>query len=277
MSSNHAPTSSNTPHNRSQDRPSSDAAAQRVLVAIPVFNEQRTVRGVVERVLHYCKNVVLIDDGSTDQTPEILRSLPVTTLRHPHNQGYGASLIDAFGFAQARGYDWVITMDCDEQHEPGSIPAFIDLMDGPWDIISGSRYLASLDENTSPPADRRAINRAMTEELNARLGARLGLTLTDSFCGFKAHRVAPLRKMSLSQVGYAFPMQLWVQAAALGLSVVELPVKLIYKDLTRSFGAALDDPGTRLQHYRQVLHCELQRWTHLLPEPAVADVLPCGE
>ncbi|CAN5783225.1 glycosyltransferase family 2 protein [soil metagenome] len=246
----------------------------RILIAIPVYNERRYIPGVIARVLQYARDVLVIDDGSTDETPLLLAQHPVHVLRHPRNMGYGRSLRDAFTFAEAHGYDWVITMDCDEQHEPGAIPHFVRaLAEGNADLISGSRYLASMDEASAPPADRRSINLALTGEIND----RLNLSLTDAFCGFKAHRVSAMARLRFTENGYAFPMQLWVQAVAAGLRISEIPVKLIYKDLTRSFGATLNNPVTRLAHYRSVLHCELERQAHRLPVAALTGVSAgCG-
>jgi dolichol-phosphate mannosyltransferase len=245
----------------------------RTLVAIPVFNEERHVRQVLGRVLGYNENVLVIDDGSTDQTPRILPDFPVDMIRHAANRGYGKSLKDAFRFAIAEKYDWLITMDCDEQHEPAAIPSFIEAArDTDADIISGSRYLLPPDGQDRPPPERRAINATITAELNCRLSAQLGTLLTDSFCGFKAYRVSGLRKIHPTVRGYAFPMQFWVQAAAAGLKVRELPVRLIYNDLNRTFGAQLDDPEVRLAHYRQVLHREIRRQAERLPRPALAGV-----
>ena len=160
-------------------------------------------------------------------------------------------------------------MDCDEQHEPAMIPRFVEVASkGDLDIISGSRYLDIDEDSDSPPQDRRAINHRMTAEINE----RLGLTLTDSFCGFKAHRVSAMSRLTLSEDGYAFPMQLWVQAVAAGLRIGEIPVRLIYNDATRTFGGGLDDPSIREGHYRRVLHCELERCADRLPAQALTDV-----
>jgi dolichol-phosphate mannosyltransferase len=242
------------------------------LVAIPVYNEEKYIPRVLSHVLQYADDVLVIDDASSDRTPTMLTKFPIEIIRHRTNMGYGASLRDSFNFAAARGYDWVITMDCDEQHEPASIPRFVQAAcENTADIVSGSRYIASLDEATTPPADRRAINVAMTAEIND----RFGLTLTDTFCGFKAHRVSAMQRLSLSENGYAFPMQFWTQAVAQGLRITEIPVKLIYKDLTRTFGGNLDDPHTRLAHYRCVLHTEIEKYARLLPPSAVRGLVPC--
>ncbi len=250
----------------------------RTLVAIPVFNEARYVRRVLERVLSIHPNVLVIDDGSSDATPAIVAEFQgrVDVIRHARNMGYGQSMIDAFAYARAHGFDWLITMDCDEQHEPAAIPHFIDeAARGDADIISGSRYLLPPDQ--AAPPERRAVNAAITSEINARLSRCLGGLMTDAFCGFKAYRVAPLADMMLTETGYAFPMQFWAQAAALRLRVREMPVRLIYNDPNRSFGAVLDDPGVRLAHYRRVLHEELLAHASCLPERALAGLLREGE
>ncbi|GIK18759.1 MAG: glycosyltransferase family 2 protein [Leptolyngbya sp. PLA2] len=249
----------------------------RTLVAIPVYNEERYVCSVIRRVVEHGHDVLVIDDGSTDSTPRRLECMPVRVIRHATNLGYGRSLRDAFDDAIARRYDWIITMDCDEQHEPDAIPLFIEAArEGTHDVISGSRYLVPAPEDDAPPRDRRAINAEITREVNRRLGRVFreagGEEITDSFCGFKAMRVGSLRRLHLTESGYAFPMQFWVQAAAARLRIRELAVRLIYNDPTRTFGGQLDDSAVRLAHYRQVLHCELERCADRLPPAALCGV-----
>ncbi|MEL6796021.1 MAG: glycosyltransferase family 2 protein [Planctomycetota bacterium] len=241
----------------------------RTLVAVPVYNEQKHVARVLERLReHHADDVLVIDDGSTDATPQLLATFPVEVIRHSTNRGYGRSMQDAFRWAAVDGFDWVITIDCDEQHEPESLPLFFEAMRADTaDVISGSRYLVPLAEqnpDTCPPEDRREINGLITTELNE----RLGLGLTDAFCGFKAYRVRSLAGLNFDEDGYAFPMQFWVQAVAAGLRIAEVPIRLIYNDLTRSFGGPLDDRNNRLAHYRRVLHCELERCASRLPASA---------
>lgn len=230
----------------------------RLLIAIPVHNERKYVVHVLEKVRRYHSgDILVVDDGSTDGTSDILGSIPhLHLLRHPVNGGYGQSLIDAFAYADRRGYDWVITMDCDEQHEPEKIPDFVQaIQTDRWDLISGSRYLQSHDNNDLPPSDRRRINATITALVNQ----ELNLNLTDAFCGYKAHRVEAMRRVKLDEPGYAFPMQLWPQVAAAGLRIAELPVRLIYNDPNRSFGAHLDDANHRLKHYLGVFNEQMRR------------------
>jgi len=232
-------------------------AEPRFLVAVPVFNEGKYVSQVLSRVHAYCADVLVIDDGSTDDTANILSDLGHRRLiQHPRNLGYGRSLADAFDYAAQQRFDWLITIDCDEQHEPAFIPQFMDLArTTDVDLISGSRYLDTFKDNNTPPADRRVINARITTMLNE----RLGLSITDSFCGFKAYRVSALARMVITEPGYAMPLQFWVQAAGLDFRIAELPVPLIYNDPNRHFGGDLDDPAVRFDHYLAVFESELTR------------------
>lgn len=226
----------------------------RSLTALPVYNEVHYVDDVLDEVSTYSPEVLVIDDGSTDGTGELLAARnDIRLLTHPTNRGYGAALVTAFRFAIDNEYEYIITIDCDGQHEPQRIPQFVEACQD-VDIVSGSRYLERFAGDSQPPDARRRINQQITAELNR----RAGLGLTDAFCGFKAYRVSALKRMHLTDPGYAMPIELWVQAAAAGLEVVELPVPLIYLDEARSFGGALDDASTRLAHYYDVLERSIQ-------------------
>lgn len=228
----------------------------RFITALPVYNEVSHVNRVLDQVTRFSDDVVVINDGSDDGTDEILAARKdVIVVKHSCNRGYGAALRTAFGYAAAHDYDAVVTIDCDGQHEPQRIPRFVKELDlQNADIVSGSRYLEKFEGDSAPPEQRRAINYQITCELNE----QLGFSLTDSFCGFKAYRVDSLRKMKLTDDGYAMPLELWVQAACLDLKIVELAVPLIYLDEKRSFGGALDDGQTRLNYYHKVISKAVQ-------------------
>lgn len=228
----------------------------RILVGIPVYNEAMYVDAVLDEVSHFADDVLVVDDGSTDDTPVRLAERSVDVIRHPENRGYGRAMREMLRRADADGYDWLVTMDCDLQHEPAAIPRFVERIEmGDADVISGSRYLQSHEGDDPPPMDRRAINAAITDQLND----RLGLCLTDAFCGFKAYRMAATRGLSLDVDGYDFPMQFWVQAHHARLRIVEIPVRLIYHDPTRTFGGPLDDSGNRRSVYESTICRELLR------------------
>ena len=159
----------------------------------------------------------------------------------------------AFYLAKANGAQDIV----DVVVPRAAIPKFMAETDrNDADIISGTRYPNGFDVDIPVPADRREINRTITATLNERLDLRL----TDSFCGFKAYRVSALRHLCITVPGYAMPMQFWVQAAAAGLRVRELPVELIYNDPSRHFGGFLDDPAARFEHYVEVFEAELARF-----------------
>lgn len=229
----------------------------RYLTALPVYNEEKYLDEVLPQVVSNAGDVLVVDDGSTDATPEILsRRTDVRTVRHSRNMGYGAALVTAFQETVRGGYDALVTIDCDGQHEPQLIPRLIEKLDADEvDIVSGSRYLATYDPNQPPPEDRRRINMTVLGWLRD----ELGLSLTDAFCGFKAYRASILDSFRIHDLGYAMPLEVWVQAVRAGMRIVEMPVPLIYLDASRSFGGSLDDSEFRLRHYRKVFDDAIER------------------
>jgi dolichol-phosphate mannosyltransferase len=224
----------------------------RFLTALPVFNEVDTVDSVLDLVAKHAKNILVVDDGSSDGTAaKLAQRNDIRLVTHANNQGYGAALKTAFEYAAFHGFEFVVTIDCDGQHEPQRIRELVaESIRSGADIVSGSRYLQSFDSDSPPPEQRRAINFQITRILNE----RLGFQLTDAFCGFKSYRVQSLEKLQLTDVGYAMPLELWVQAACQDLSVVEVAVPRIYLDENRSFGEELDDPQRRLNYYKSILN-----------------------
>lgn len=221
----------------------------RVLTAIPVYNEARHVERVLSEVRRYAEHLAVVNDGSTDGTAELLaRQDGVAILTHEKNRGYGAAIVTAFQHALAEGYDALVTMDCDGQHEPSRISLLLESLDGA-DIVSGSRYLRDFKQDGSAPEDRRRINHIITTELNA----RFGLKLTDAFCGFKAYRREALARLRITETSWGMPLQLWVQATKIGLRVKEVGVPRLYLDPTRAFGGVLNDAEQRLAYYRGVI------------------------
>lgn len=225
------------------------------LVVIPVFNEYKYVADVLHTVQCYSRNILFVDDGSTDGTSDILKNCyNIEIISHKTNLGYGRSLIDAFTYAYESGFKWVITIDCDYQHEPAYIPKFVsEIEKDDIDIVSGSRYLADINSGHAPPPERVAINKKITDILNK----HLSLKLTDAFCGFKAYRTAAVTELKLSERGYGLPLQLWILAARANLRIREIAVPLIYYDPKRQFGGILEDPRERFRYYIEIIQKEL--------------------
>lgn len=229
----------------------------KTLVALPVYNDGASVGGVVRGIRDYLPgsdvDIIAINDGSTDATAAELLKVPgIAILTHAKNMGYGAALATAFRHAISGGYEALITIDADGQHDPVYLTKLLQALEH-CDIASGSRYLRHHEKDTLVPGDRRRINHTITQELND----KLGLSLSDAFCGFKAYRVEALKRLHVTELGYAMPIQLWVQAVREGLSIKEVAVPRIYLDPNRSFGAHLDQAEARLAYYRQVLEREM--------------------
>ncbi|MFO8234711.1 MAG: glycosyltransferase family 2 protein [Bacteroidales bacterium] len=223
------------------------------LIIIPAYNEGESLLEVVSALHRYRSfvDILIIDDGSEDQTQNIVDDLKgVISIRHKINKGYGATLIEGFNYAIENGYQYAITIDADKQHNPDDIEKFLSMNKKVnYDILSGSRYYwSSQEKHRDAPEDRRRVNLRITQKINQ----LTGYELTDAFCGFKLYKVESLRKLHLDEVGYAMPLQLWLEASKNDLKVVEIPVELIYYKENR--GVALyKDPCKRYKYYLTVI------------------------
>jgi glycosyltransferase involved in cell wall biosynthesis len=219
-------------------------------VLLPVYNEGPTVGGVLDAVRSFFfDEVIVVDDGSTDETTRVLAQRDDVSVVHlDRNCGYGCALRVGYRVACDLGVTQLITMDCDGQHEPAHIPQFLAALAQGGDIISGSRYLPTSSSVGVAPPQRQAINQRITAVVNE----TTGWDLTDSFCGFKAYRMEALSGLTLTEPGYAMPLELWAKAWRAGLRVREIPVERIYCDHDRSFGSTLDDPDARYAYYMDV-------------------------
>jgi glycosyltransferase involved in cell wall biosynthesis len=232
----------------------------KLLTAIPVYNEEQHLDAVLQEVKRYSPRILVVNDGSTDRTGELLaKHHDIEIITHPTNRGYGAALVSAFNYtlASKTEVDVLVTMDCDGQHSPSRISVLYEAIHDA-DIVSGSRYLREFRQDTLPtPPERRLINQTITNELNE----ALGLNLTDAFCGFKAYRKCALSQLHITEPGWGMPLQLLVQAAQLGLRIKEVGVPRVYLDPNRSFGV-LNDAEERLRYYRRVIAEALAQPTH---------------
>lgn len=206
-------------------------------VIVPAYNQAAQLRALLPRLPG---TVLVVDDGSTDETA--LATSQVEVIRFSRQRGYGSALQAGFAWALEHGFERVVTLDGDGQHDPEELPRLLAV---DTDIVSGSRFLPeSPRRGVEPPAQRQSVNRAVLACLNA----LTGWSLTDAFCGFKAYRTESLRRLDLTEPGYGMPLQLWLQAHRAGLSVREVPVTCIYHS---------SQPGRPLQDYLRVLEREL--------------------
>ena len=134
---------------------------KRVLVAIPAYNEEATIRDVIARVRASVPqfDLLVVDDGSEDQTAQILIELEVITARHVCNMGYGRAIQTAIKYSMRCGYDVLITLDADGQHQPEQLQAiFEEFVRSDWDVLIGSRRLGRRDSAGVPLGRRIGIS-----------------------------------------------------------------------------------------------------------------------
>jgi glycosyltransferase involved in cell wall biosynthesis len=195
-----------------------------IAVVIPAFNEEATIRDVVERTLRQVARVIVVDDGSHDGTCGALDGLPVTVLRNERNCGKACSLIRGMDEAFRRGADAVVTLDGDGQHPPEEIPRLLAAQRiEPRAITIGSR----LHEAQRIPLDRYLANCFA----NFWIAWAAGERIEDSQSGFRVypaaawHEVLPRCRYLL---GFVFESEVLIEAGRAGFRLVAIPVPAIY-------------------------------------------------
>ena len=193
----------------------------KTIVIIPAFNEQAAIGEVVKKSLQYADDVLVVDDGSKDNTCEIAEKAGASLLKHPTNFGKGVSLRDAF--AQVNGYDIVVTIDGDGQHNPDEIPKLIEpILQDNADFVNGSRYLNGFDENT--PAYRRVGQRVLDIATNITAGT----SVTDSQSGFRAFKGSTICCYKFRDPGFGIESEMIADAAENNLKILEVPITVKY-------------------------------------------------
>lgn len=191
------------------------------IVIIPAFNEQAAIGEVVSKSLKYADDVLVVDDGSHDNTSKIAQDAGSLLLKHPTNYGKGVSLRDAF--REVKGYDVVVTIDGDGQHNPDEIPLLIKpIIDGTADFVNGSRYIDGFDENT--PAYRRVGQTVLDIATNITAGTHV----TDSQSGFRAFKGNTISCYKFRDPGFGIESEMIADAAEKNLRIVEVPITVRY-------------------------------------------------
>ena len=193
----------------------------KVCALIPAFNEAGSIAGVVEGCKAHAA-VVVIDDGSSDDTGRVAEEAGAEVLSMPTNEGKGAALQQGFAHAIAAGCDAVITLDGDGQHDPAEIPSFLAAArdDPVLDMVIGCR----MQDPAGMPWLRLMTNRVMSAVVSWLCGQRV----LDTQCGYRLMRTRMLRRLSLRATHYDIESELLVQACRSGSKVVEIPVRTIY-------------------------------------------------
>ena len=197
----------------------------KVCVLIPAYNEEKHIGAVVREVLDYCPDVVVIDDGSPDDTDRVAAEAGATVLEHVHNQGKGAALQTGFDYARANGYDLAITMDADGQHAPSDVPAFLQAYERTHSpVLVGNR----MGNVASMPWLRRVVNRFMSGLLSRVMGQHV----PDSQCGFRLyHRSAfPAGPYDAHSQRFAAESEILLRLALQGRKIGAVTIQTIYGD-----------------------------------------------
>lgn len=197
--------------------------SEQVLVVIPAFNAERTVRDIVRGCREFVADVVVVDDGSTDRTAAAAAEAGARILSHGMNRGKGAALKTGFGYAMQRGYGAVITLDADGQHLPREIPKFLTARaETRADLIIGGR--AHLFDQMLP-------RRRMANRFSAWSIARCSKTnVSDSQSGFRLYSADLLLKARLRSDGFDLESEVIVRAGCGGFKVITIPIELGFVD-----------------------------------------------
>ena len=186
-----------------------------LLAVIPAYDEGKKIGEVVRKTLQYC-DVLVIDDGSTDGTGKAAEKAGAHIITHERNMGKGNALMTGVAYALKNGYDQIITLDADGQHDPDEIPKFMEKADK-YDIIIGTRTFSEM-----PPL-RRISNAITTALLSLRTGQKVG----DSQSGYRMIRTVTLEGIEFKTRGFILESEVLVRAKG---RIGNVKVKTIYAD-----------------------------------------------
>lgn len=196
--------------------------AQKICVLIPTYNNAGTLGQVIEGVARYTRNIVVVNDGSTDATASILAQYDfLQLLSYPQNAGKGMALRRGFRFAAEKGYDYAITIDSDGQHYPDDLPAFLEkLEEVPGALIIGAR---NMDQASVP--GKSSFGHKFS---NFWFWVETGIKAPDTQSGYRLYPVRRLSGMRFFTNKYEFEIEVIVRAAWAGIPVTSVPVKVYY-------------------------------------------------
>jgi glycosyltransferase involved in cell wall biosynthesis len=195
----------------------------KVIVAIPAFNEEIAIGSVVLRSLKYADEVIVVNDGSLDNTADIARLAGAEVIEHTTNGGKGAAIKDAFNYAKKVNVEILVLIDGDGQHNPDEIPFLLaPILKGEADMVNGSRFL--IKNGNHVPKYRRLGQEVLTVATNT--GTRMNITDTQN--GFRAYSKKTFNCFSFQQNGMAIESEMLMDAANAGFRIKEIPINVRY-------------------------------------------------
>jgi glycosyltransferase involved in cell wall biosynthesis len=193
-----------------------------IVAVIPAYNEETNILNVIAQVQKYVKTIIVVDDGSTDNTAKIIQSTKAVILQHTDNIGKGAALRTGFAEAIRRRANIVITIDADGQHPPDRIPSFLSkIQEEDLDIVVGSRFLS---EHSHMPWIRKFTN-GTTNFITRRI---FGVPITDSQSGYRALKYDVIKTVKTKEMRFVMETELLIKAHRQGFQIGEVAIETIY-------------------------------------------------
>jgi len=191
-----------------------------IYAVIPAYNEERHIRNVLESVRKHCQNIIVVDDGSSDQTTRIVKRLPVIRISLPINMGKGYALRKGVEYAISSGALGIVTLDADGQHDPRHIPGFIQALDH-FDVAIGIRR-----GHHPIPLIRKLGNRAGA----VLISSLYGIYVQDLLCGFRSFRSSVYAQIKWVSDRYGVETEMIARIGTAGIKYTEIKIENIYLD-----------------------------------------------
>lgn len=207
-----------------------------VYILIPIFNEETKIKSVISELTTSFKNIVAVNDGSTDSTQEILESLDVVILRHSINLGAGAAISTGFKFIQSlKDAKAVVTFDADGQHSVEDAKAFAkEILLCEEEVIFGSRFIKS---KSNIPLIKRIVLSVVVFFTNL----LSKVNLSDAHNGLKAIKKTALKKIDIDIDQYGYESQIINEVSKKGITYKEMPTNTIYTEYSKNKGQKLNN------------------------------------
>jgi glycosyltransferase involved in cell wall biosynthesis len=219
------------------------------------------IASVVSRVRQHIPSVYVVDDGSEDQTRHLAAQAGARLLRHSIPRGKGVALSDGMRQAAEDGFEWVVTLDGDGQHDPDDIPSLLRAVEAGADLVVGNRMHAT----ERMPALRRFVNRWMSQ----RLTELAGCELQDTQCGYRLVRLADWMALNFDCRHFEFESEFLVRFVRAGKRVTFIPIRTLYGD-EESKIRPVRDTIRWFRWYRRITS-ELSTYAKSTPVAAEAD------
>lgn len=202
-------------------------------IIVPTYNEAKSIGELIKQIRSQDFEVIVIDDGSQDNTAEIAEKSGVVVLRSQNNQGKGASLIKGFKYALTNAFDAVISMDGDGQHLPQDLPYFIRLAKySDSGILVGNRMLK---------AKNMPLVRFLTNKFMSWLISRLARQkIPDTQCGFRLIKKEVLERLNLTTSRYETESEILIKSSRLGFKIESVPIRTVYNGEKSSIKPFID-------------------------------------